>query len=84
MVHDSIPQASAVDYNRAGTPLLEIVTEPELYSADEAVEYAKTLHELVVWLGISNGNLQEGNFRCDANVSVKKTGSNTLGTKKRD
>ena len=82
LVHDSIPQASAVDYNRAGTPLLEIVTEPELYSADEAVEYAKTLHELVVWLGISNGNLQEGNFRCDANVSVKKTGSNTLGTRR--
>ena len=82
LVHDSMPQASAVDYNRAGTPLLEIVTEPELYSADEAVEYAKTLHELVVWLGISNGNLQEGNFRCDANVSVKKTGSNTLGTRR--
>lgn len=82
LLHDSIPQASAVDYNRAGTPLLEIVTEPELYSADEAVEYAKTLHELVIWLGISNGNLQEGNFRCDANVSVKKTGSNTLGTRR--
>jgi aspartyl-tRNA(Asn)/glutamyl-tRNA(Gln) amidotransferase subunit B len=82
LIHDSLSQASAVDYNRAGTPLLEIVTEPEIFSADEAVEYAKTLHELVVWLGISNGNLQEGNFRCDANVSVKKIGSNTLGTRR--
>ncbi len=72
---------SGIDLNRAGTPLLEIVTEPEMRSAAEAVEYAKALHTLVVWLGICDGNMQEGSFRCDANVSVRKPGG-PLGTRR--
>jgi aspartyl-tRNA(Asn)/glutamyl-tRNA(Gln) amidotransferase subunit B len=72
---------SGIDLNRAGTPLLEIVTEPELRSATEAVEYARALHTLVVWLGICDGNMQEGSFRCDANVSVRKPGGE-LGTRR--
>ncbi len=67
--------ATGVDLNRAGTPLLEIVSEPDMRSAAEAVEYAKALHALVVWLGICDGNMQEGSFRCDANVSVRKPGA---------
>ena len=63
---------SGIDLNRAGTPLLEIVTEPDMSSAEEAVAYAKKLHDLVQWIGICDGNMQEGNFRCDVNVSVKK------------
>ena len=70
-----------MDLNRAGTPLLEIVTEPELRSSAEAVGYAKALHALVVWLGISHGNMQEGNFRCDANVSVRPKGETKFGTR---
>ena len=66
---------SGIDLNRAGTPLLEIVTEPDMRSAAEAVEYAKALHALVVWLGICDGNMQEGSFRCDANVSVRRPGA---------
>ncbi|WP_298288967.1 Asp-tRNA(Asn)/Glu-tRNA(Gln) amidotransferase subunit GatB [Thiomonas sp.] len=66
--------ASGIDLNRAGTPLLEIVTEPVMRSAREAAEYARALHALVVWLGICDGNLQEGSFRCDANVSVRRPG----------
>jgi aspartyl-tRNA(Asn)/glutamyl-tRNA(Gln) amidotransferase subunit B len=66
--------ATGVDLNRAGTPLLEIVSEPDMRSSAEAVEYAKALHALVVWLGICDGNMQEGSFRCDANVSVRKPG----------
>ena len=66
---------SGIDLNRAGTPLLEIVTEPDMRSTTEAVEYAKALHALVVWLGICDGNMQEGSFRCDANVSVRKPGA---------
>ncbi|HEX7638048.1 MAG TPA: Asp-tRNA(Asn)/Glu-tRNA(Gln) amidotransferase subunit GatB [Burkholderiaceae bacterium] len=66
---------SGIDLNRAGTPLLEIVTEPDMRSTAEAVEYAKALHALVVWLGICDGNMQEGSFRCDANVSVRKPGA---------
>ena len=66
---------SGIDLNRAGTPLLEIVTEPDMRSAAEAVEYAQALHTLVVWLGICDGNMQEGSFRCDANVSVRKPGA---------
>ena len=66
--------ASGIDLNRAGTPLLEIVTEPEMRSAAEAVAYARALHSLVVWLGICDGNMQEGSFRCDANVSVRPVG----------
>ena len=72
---------SGIDLNRAGTPLLEIVTEPDLRSSDEAVIYAKTLHSLVRWIGICDGNMQEGSFRCDANVSVRPVGSGTLGTR---
>ncbi|MEO5882851.1 MAG: Asp-tRNA(Asn)/Glu-tRNA(Gln) amidotransferase subunit GatB, partial [Caldimonas sp.] len=66
---------TGVDLNRAGTPLLEIVTEPDMRSSVEAVEYAKALHALVVWLGICDGNMQEGSFRCDANVSVRRPGA---------
>jgi aspartyl-tRNA(Asn)/glutamyl-tRNA(Gln) amidotransferase subunit B len=72
---------SGIDLNRAGTPLLEIVTEPEMRSAAAAVEYARALHTLVVWLGICDGNMQEGSFRCDANVSVRKPGGE-LGTRR--
>ncbi|MBC7202487.1 MAG: Asp-tRNA(Asn)/Glu-tRNA(Gln) amidotransferase subunit GatB [Pusillimonas sp.] len=73
--------ASGIDLNRAGTPLLEIVSEPEMRSAAEAVAYARTLHSLVVWLGICDGNMQEGSFRCDANVSVRPKGRKELGTR---
>ncbi|MEY4083403.1 MAG: aspartyl/glutamyl-tRNA amidotransferase subunit [Pseudomonadota bacterium] len=72
---------SGIDLNRAGTPLLEIVTEPVMRSAAEAVAYAKALHTLVTWIGICDGNLQEGSFRCDANVSVRPQGSTTFGTR---
>ena len=80
-VHGIVHGHSGIDLNRAGTPLLEIVTEPELRSAAEAVGYAKALHALVVWLGISRGNMQEGNFRCDANVSVRPKGATEFGTR---
>ena len=72
---------TGIDLNRAGTPLLEIVTEPDMRSAAEAVEYAKALHALVVWLGICDGNMQEGSFRCDANVSVRRPGA-SFGTRR--
>ncbi|MEO8297450.1 MAG: Asp-tRNA(Asn)/Glu-tRNA(Gln) amidotransferase subunit GatB, partial [Burkholderiales bacterium] len=73
--HDALGHGmTGIDLNRAGTPLLEIVTEPDLRSSRQAVEYAKALHTLVVWLGICDGNMQEGSFRCDANVSVRKPG----------
>ncbi len=72
---------TGIDLNRAGTPLLEIVTEPDMRSSREAVEYAKALHALVVWLGICDGNMQEGSFRCDANVSVRRPGA-TFGTRR--
>jgi aspartyl-tRNA(Asn)/glutamyl-tRNA(Gln) amidotransferase subunit B len=72
---------SAIDLNRAGVPLLEIVSEPDLRSSAEAVAYARALHALVVWLGVCDGNMQEGSFRCDANVSVRPAGSNALGTR---
>ncbi len=80
-VHGIVHGHSGIDLNRAGTPLLEIVTEPELRSAAEAVGYARALHALVVWLGMSKGNMQEGNFRCDANVSVRPVGQKELGTR---
>jgi len=80
--HGIIEGKSGIDLNRAGTPLLEIVTEPDLSSAEEAVAYAKKLHNLVQWIGICDGNMQEGSFRCDVNVSVKKKGSSTLGTRR--
>ncbi|MDA1338936.1 MAG: Asp-tRNA(Asn)/Glu-tRNA(Gln) amidotransferase subunit GatB [Methylophilales bacterium] len=73
---------TGIDLNRAGTPLLEIVTEPDMSSAEEAVAYSKKLHELVQWIGICDGNMQEGSFRCDVNVSVKKKGTDILGTRR--
>ncbi len=80
-LHEDFAGMSGIDLNRAGTPLLEIVTEPVMHSAKQAVAYAKTLHGLVTWLGICDGNLQEGSFRCDANVSVRPKGSTTFGTR---
>ncbi|HEY3554749.1 MAG TPA: Asp-tRNA(Asn)/Glu-tRNA(Gln) amidotransferase subunit GatB, partial [Casimicrobiaceae bacterium] len=83
-LHEGLPpelgDVSGIDLNRAGTPLLEIVSEPDMRSAAEAVAYAKTLHTLVTWIGICDGNMQEGNFRCDANVSVRRPGE-PLGTR---
>lgn len=81
-VHDLAADVSGVDLNRAGTPLLEIVTEPCLSSAEEAVAYARALHGLVRWLDICDGNLQEGSFRCDVNVSVRRAGEAKLGTRR--
>src|ERR1700758_771662 len=72
---------SGIDLNRAGTPLLEIVSEPDMRTSEEAVAYAKTLHALVRWIGICDGNMQEGSFRCDANVSVRPAGDQRLGTR---
>jgi aspartyl-tRNA(Asn)/glutamyl-tRNA(Gln) amidotransferase subunit B len=74
-------KSSGIDLNRAGTPLLEIVSEPEMRSSAEAVAYAKALHALVMWLGICDGNMQEGSFRCDANVSVRPVGQTAFGTR---
>ncbi|MFN7835744.1 MAG: Asp-tRNA(Asn)/Glu-tRNA(Gln) amidotransferase subunit GatB [Burkholderiaceae bacterium] len=79
-LHEDFAGQSGIDLNRAGTPLLEIVTEPDMASAEEAVAYAKALHGLVRWLGICDGNMQEGSFRCDANVSVRRAGQ-PLGTR---
>lgn len=75
------PGVSGIDLNRAGTPLLEIVSEPDMRSAEEAVAYAKALHGIVTWIGICDGNMQEGSFRCDANVSVRRAGETKLGTR---
>ncbi|MFO1292080.1 MAG: Asp-tRNA(Asn)/Glu-tRNA(Gln) amidotransferase subunit GatB [Rubrivivax sp.] len=80
-LHEDYHGMSGIDLNRAGTPLLEIVSEPDLRSSAEAVEYAKALHALVVWLGICDGNMQEGSFRCDANVSLRRPGR-PLGTRR--
>ena len=80
-VHDAFHAASGIDLNRAGTPLLEIVSAPVLHSPAEAVAYMRTVHTLVRWLGICDGNLQEGSFRCDANVSVRRAGESKLGTR---
>ncbi|MBX3615867.1 Asp-tRNA(Asn)/Glu-tRNA(Gln) amidotransferase subunit GatB [Nitrosomonas sp.] len=80
-LHEDFHGMSGIDLNRAGTPLLEIVSEPDLRSSIEAVAYAKTLHALVRWIGICDGNMQEGSFRCDANVSVRPRGSDKLGTR---
>ncbi|MBB5202758.1 aspartyl-tRNA(Asn)/glutamyl-tRNA(Gln) amidotransferase subunit B [Inhella inkyongensis] len=80
-LHEDYHGQSGIDLNRAGTPLLEIVSEPEMRSAEEACEYAKTLHALVMWLGICDGNMQEGSFRCDVNVSVRKPGQ-PFGTRR--
>ena len=81
-LHEDFHGKSGIDLNRAGTPLLEIVTEPDMRSAAEAVAYAKALHALVQWIGICDGNMQEGSFRCDANVSVRPKGSDKLGTRR--
>jgi aspartyl-tRNA(Asn)/glutamyl-tRNA(Gln) amidotransferase subunit B len=80
-LHEDYHGMSGIDLNRAGTPLLEIVSEPDMRSAAEAVEYAKALHTLVVWLGICDGNMQEGSFRCDANVSLRRPGA-PFGTRR--
>ncbi|MEZ5604015.1 MAG: Asp-tRNA(Asn)/Glu-tRNA(Gln) amidotransferase subunit GatB [Burkholderiaceae bacterium] len=80
-LHEDFHGMSGIDLNRAGTPLLEIVTEPDMRSAKEAVAYARALHGLVVWLGICDGNMQEGSFRCDANVSVRPAGQAEYGTR---
>ena len=80
-LHEDFVGMTGIDLNRAGTPLLEIVTEPDMRSSAEAVAYAKELHKIVTWIGICDGNMQEGSFRCDANVSVRKPGA-ALGTRR--
>jgi len=80
-IHDQFPEQSGIDLNRAGTPLLEIVSEPDMRSAKEAVAYARKIHSLVRYLEICDGNMQEGSFRCDANVSVRHKGEQELGTR---
>ncbi len=80
-LHEDYHGMTGIDLNRAGTPLLEIVSEPEMRSAAEAVAYAKALHSLVVWLGVCDGNMQEGSFRCDVNVSVRPVGQKEFGTR---
>ena len=81
-LHEDFHGKSGIDLNRAGTPLLEIVSEPDMRSSDEAVAYAKALHGLVRWIGICDGNMQEGSFRCDANVSVRPKGQAEFGTRR--
>ena len=80
-IHEGLDQYSGIDLNRAGTPLLEIVSEPDLRSAKEAVAYMRKMHSIVRYLGVSDGNMQEGSFRCDANVSVRPMGQSELGTR---
>jgi len=80
-LHEDFVGQTGIDLNRAGTPLLEIVTQPDMRSSAEAVAYAKELHKIVTWIGICDGNMQEGSFRCDANVSVRKPGE-ALGTRR--
>lgn len=80
-IHDLYDDYTAIDLNRAGTPLLEIVSEPDMRSAKEAVAYAKKIHTLVQYIGICDGNMQEGSFRCDANVSIRPMGQEKLGTR---
>ena len=80
-IHEGLDGSSGIDLNRAGTPLLEIVSEPDLRSAKEAVAYMRKIHSIVRYLGISDGNMQEGSFRCDANVSVRPRGQKELGTR---
>ncbi|MDM0038928.1 Asp-tRNA(Asn)/Glu-tRNA(Gln) amidotransferase subunit GatB [Variovorax sp. J22G21] len=80
-LHENFVGQSGIDLNRAGTPLLEIVTEPDMRSTAEAVAYARELHKIVTWIGICDGNMQEGSFRCDANVSVRRPGA-PLGTRR--
>ncbi len=80
-IHEGLDRSSGIDLNRAGTPLLEIVSEPDIRSAKEAVAYMRKIHTIVRYLGISDGNMQEGSFRCDANVSVRPRGQEEFGTR---
>ena len=80
-IHDLDDQYTCIDLNRAGTPLVEIVTEPDLFSAEEAWQYVTEIRRLVRWIGICDGNMDEGSLRCDANVSIRLTGATELGTK---
>lgn len=80
-VHENFHGLTGIDLNRAGTPLLEIVSEPDMRSAKEAVAYMRKLHELVRYLGVCDGNMQEGSFRCDANVSIRPKGQTEFGTR---
>jgi aspartyl-tRNA(Asn)/glutamyl-tRNA(Gln) amidotransferase subunit B len=80
-LHEDFHGLTGIDLNRAGTPLLEIVSEPDMHTAEQAVAYARAIHALVCYLGISDGNMQEGSFRCDANVSIRKLGDPKLGTR---
>ena len=81
LLHNDVIGQSSIDLNRAGTPLLEVVSEPDMRSPAEAVAYLKRLHKLVRYLEICDGNMQEGSFRCDANVSVRSFGDPDLGTR---
>ena len=80
-LHENFQDKTGIDLNRAGTPLLEIVSEPDLRSPEEAIAYAKTIHQLVTFLGVSDGDMSQGSLRCDANVSVRKVGATRLGTR---
>ena len=80
-LHEEFPDQTGIDLNRAGTPLLEIVSEPDMRSAKEAVAYARKIHQIVTYIGICDGNMQEGSFRCDANVSIRAMGEEKLGTR---
>jgi len=80
-IHEGLDKSSGIDLNRAGTPLLEIVSEPDIRSAKEAVDYMRKIHTIVRYLGISDGNMQEGSFRCDANISVRPQGQEEFGTR---
>ncbi|MDG2072517.1 MAG: Asp-tRNA(Asn)/Glu-tRNA(Gln) amidotransferase subunit GatB [Pseudomonadales bacterium] len=80
-LHEEFQQSTGIDLNRAGTPLLEIVSEPDMRSAKEAVAYAKYIHQLVTYLGVSDGNMAEGSLRCDANVSIRPSGTTEMGTR---
>jgi aspartyl-tRNA(Asn)/glutamyl-tRNA(Gln) amidotransferase subunit B len=80
-LHEDFHGMTGIDLNRAGTPLLEVVSEPDMRSADEAVAYLKKLYQIVTYLGICDGNMEEGSFRCDANVSVMPVGSEKFGTR---
>ncbi|MBL79766.1 MAG: Asp-tRNA(Asn)/Glu-tRNA(Gln) amidotransferase GatCAB subunit B [Nitrosomonadaceae bacterium] len=81
-LHEDFHGMTGIDLNRAGTPLLEIVSEPDMRSSEEAVAFAKAIHTLVRWIGISDGNMEEGSFRCDANVSIRRLGDKKLGTRR--
>ena len=81
LIHDEVEPVSHVDLNRTGTPLLEIVSEPDMRSPEEAVAYLKKLHAIVRYLGICDGNMQEGSFRCDANISLRPVGQEEFGTR---